>query len=76
MTEESTATINFSITKCPIAIHEAFVNYCKKETNDNYSFGLKLLLDGMKGNVKEVTLYEQYLELKKKVEVMEKKING
>jgi len=64
--EEASAvtTINFSITKCPIVIHKRFVDYCKKESNDNYSFGLKLLLDGMDGNVKEATLFQQYIELK------------
>jgi len=65
---ENLTTINFSITKCPLKIFKAFSEYCKKETNDNYAFGLKLLLDGMKGNAKELMLFEQYNELKVEVE--------
>ena len=60
-------TINFSITKCPLKIYKRFVQFCKEETSDNYSFGLKLLLDGMEGNVKESLLFQQYLEIKGEV---------
>ena len=57
-------TINFSITKCPHRVYQDFVEFCKKETNENYSMGLKLLTEGMKSNIKEVVLFEQYIELK------------
>jgi hypothetical protein len=60
-------TINFSITKCPIKVYEAFTQFCKEETNDNYSFGLKILIEGIKTNAKEATLFQQYLELKDEV---------
>jgi len=70
--EELPTTINFSITKCPIETYKKFVDFCKKETNDNYSFGLKLLLEGMEGNVKEALVYQQYMELKQRVEKLEK----
>lgn len=70
---ESLTTINFSITKCPLKIFKEFSEYCKKETNDNYAFGLKLLLDGMKGNVKEVMLFEMVNELKEEVEQLKQK---
>ena len=80
MPEEKTAkervkgltTINFSVTKCPLKVYERFVAFCKKETSDNYSFGLKLLLDGMEGNIKEATLFEQYIELKARIDDLEK----
>lgn len=45
-------------------IFKRFSEYCKAETNDNYAFGLKLLLDCRDANIKEVVLYEQYMELK------------
>ena len=61
---ENITTINFSITKCPMKIFKSFREFCQKETNDNYSFGLKLLLDSRSANVKEIVLYEQYLELR------------
>ena len=38
-------TINFSITKCPQEVHEVFTQFCREETNDNYSMGLKLLME-------------------------------
>lgn len=63
-------TINFSITKCPLKIFKAFSDYCKKETNDNYAFGLKLLLDGMKGNAKELMLFEMCNELRNEIDLM------
>jgi hypothetical protein len=57
-------TVNFSITKCPQKVYEEFVAFCKEETNDNYSMGLRDLLNGMKSNIKEVVLYQQYMETK------------
>ncbi|MAH49941.1 hypothetical protein CMI37_29250 [Candidatus Pacearchaeota archaeon] len=68
-------TINFSITKCPLNVFKAFSTFCKKETNDNYAFGLKLLLDSREANVKEVVLYEQYLELKDEIENIKQKLD-
>lgn len=70
-----TTTINFSITKCPLKVYKEFVRFCSEETNDNYSFGLKLLLDGMKGNVKEATLYQQYLEMKEEMKELKVLLN-
>ena len=70
---ENLTTINFSITKCPVRVFKRFSQFCKDETNDNYSFGLKMLLDAMDGNVKEALLFEQYIELKARVEGLEAK---
>jgi len=67
-------TINFSITKCPLKVFKAFSEFSKTETNDNYAFGLKMLLDSREVNVKEVVLYEQYLELKDRVAVIEQQL--
>jgi len=61
-------TINFSITKCPEKVFQRFSDFCKSETNNNYSFGLKQLLDGMDGNIKEAVIFQQYIELKAEVE--------
>jgi len=69
-------TINFSITKCPLNVFKAFSSFCKRETNDNYAFGLKLLLDSREANVKEVVLYEQYLELKDEIENIKKQLGN
>ena len=66
-------TINFSVTKCPLKVYREFVAFCKEETSDNYSFGLKLLLDGMKGNIREATLFQQYLEMKERLDKLEEK---
>jgi hypothetical protein len=61
-------TINFSITKCPMKIFKSFREFCKSETNDNYSFGLKILLDSRETNIKEVVLYELYTNLRDEFE--------
>ena len=61
-------TINFSVTKCPLKIYKKFTEFCKLESNDNYAFGMKLLLDSREANVKELVLYEQYIKLKAEVD--------
>ena len=61
------ATVNFSITKCPVKVYEAFIDFCKSETNDIYSMGIRDLMEARKTNVKEVVLYQQYLEIKEEV---------
>lgn len=60
-------TRNFSITKCPEKVYERFVKFCREETNDNYSMGLKSLLDARDANIKEILLFEQYMELNERV---------
>ena len=60
----SMTTRNFSITKCPERVYEDFVGFCREETNENYSMGLKLLMDARKVNIKEALLFEQYMEVK------------
>ena len=81
MNEETTkeridglTTINFSITKCPIKVYKQFIEFCKKETNDNYSFGLKLCLEGMDANIKESLLFEQYIELRARLDELEQRL--
>jgi len=68
---EDLTTINFSITKCPLKVFKLFSEFCKSETNDNYAFGLKMLIDSRDVNVKEVVLYEQYCELRDRVVALE-----
>lgn len=64
---------NFSITKCPEKVFQQFIEFCKEESNDNYSMGLKLLLDARRTNIKEVLLYEQYMELNDRVNQLEER---
>ena len=71
---EDITTINFSITKCPLKIYKRFTEFCKQETNDNYAFGLKLLIDSREVNVKEVVLYEQYTKLKAEIDELREMI--
>jgi len=66
-------TINFSITKCPIKVFKGFSEFCKSETNDNYAFGLKMLLESRETNIKEVILFEKYTELRDEVEQLKLK---
>lgn len=66
-------TINFSITKCPIKVFKAFSEFCKTETNDNYAFGLKMLLESRETNIKEIILFEKYAELRDEVEQLKQK---
>ena len=72
---EGIATINFSISKCPVKVYEDFVQFCKEETGDNYAFGLKMACEALKGNAKDAVLFQQYLELKERVDVLEEKLN-
>jgi len=68
------ATINFNITKCPEAIYKEFIAFCAKESNDNYSFGLKLLLAAFKQNIKETILYEQLMLQEERIRILEEKL--
>jgi hypothetical protein len=65
---EKMTTVNFSITKCPLKVHQEFIQFCKEETNENYSMGLRLLLNASKTNAKEAILYEQYMVLREEFE--------
>ena len=69
------ATVNFSITKCPVKVYEAFIDFCKSETNDIYSMGIRDLMEARKTNVKEVVLYQQYLEIKEEVVELKEEIS-
>ena len=62
-----TPTINFSITKCATDVYQEFIAFCRKEANDSYAFGLKLLMDSVKQNIKETVLYENLMELKDEI---------
>ena len=68
-------TYNFSVTKCPAKVYDDFTDFCKSETNDNYSMGLKILLESRKANIKEVALFEQYMVLKDMVIRLEDRVN-
>lgn len=72
---EDITTINFSITKCPLKIFKGFSDFCKKETSDNYAFGLKVLLESREANIKEVVLYEQYAELREEIQELREQVN-
>ena len=63
-------TINFSITKCPHRVYEDFSTFCKEETNDNYSMGLRDLLNARKVNLKEVVLYQSCMEIKDELVIL------
>lgn len=72
--KEEDYTLGFSISDCPVSVYKDFKEFCKEETNDNYSFGLKILLEAYKTNTKELVLYEQYMKLKKRVKALEEEI--
>jgi len=71
-----TPTINFSITKCATDVYQDFTAFCRKEANDSYAFGLKLLLEAMKQNVKETTLYENIMGVKDQLDHHEQRIKA
>ena len=70
---EEMSTINFSITKCPLKVYREFTEFCKQETADNYSFGLKTLLEGMQTNMKEEIMYEEMCKIKARLDNLENK---
>ena len=71
---DSMVTRNFWITKCPEHIFEEFASFCEVETSNNYSMGLKLLLDFKKENVKEIFLFQKILELESKINQLEPEV--
>jgi len=73
---KQTPTINFSITKCATDVYQEFIEFCRKEANDSYAFGLKLLLDSRKQNIKETVLYESLMEIKDVLDIHEQKIKA
>ena len=64
-------TRNFSITRCPEIVWEDFVNFCKRESGDSYSMGIKLLLDSYKTNAKELMLYQRILDIEARMSMLE-----
>lgn len=70
------ATINFSITKCPQKVYEEFVMFCQSETNDNYSMGLKMLIELYKTNAKENHIFNKLEELESEIEQLKKQPNN
>ena len=67
-------TRNFWVTNCPEEIWEEFNDYAKKETNNNYSIAIKLLLGIAKTNAKESVMYERYIKIEKRIQDMENNI--
>ena len=69
-------TMDFNIGKCPVAVYRGFTDFCKKETNNNYSLGLKMLLEAKKANIKEVILYEQFMLLREEVNEVKNELDA
>jgi len=67
-------TINFSITKCPAKIHQKFCEFCQQETNDNYAMGIKILLECMEVEAKDQVMFQQYMEVREKVGILNERI--
>lgn len=72
-------TIRFSIkannTSTNEAIHEEFKNFCEIECDNNYTMGLKLLLDYKKDDYKFELLYETIKKLNIEIEELKSKLN-
>ena len=67
---------NFTITQCPEDVFQRFAKFCKKETNNFYAMGLKILLDSFEDDVIHKVILEKVFELEKKVEEKESKPSG
>ena len=73
---ELITTRNFTVSACPETVFQRFVNFCKRETNNNYAMGIKILLDAYETHAKELVLYEKLLELEDRVTALEEKVFG
>jgi len=60
---ESITLRKFWISDCPEEVYQRFVDFCKKETNNGYAMGIKLLLDAWEKNAIELMLYEKIIAL-------------
>jgi hypothetical protein len=52
-------------------IHTAFKEYCKTECDNNYTLGLKFLLENYESDFKYTSLYDHIVNLTKRVNELE-----
>lgn len=71
---DNITTRNFWVTNCPEKVWKEFNDYAKKETNNNYSVALKLLLGISKTDAKSSVLYERFIDLDRRVNLIESNI--
>lgn len=69
-------TIGFSVkapkTEMNEAIHNGFRLFCKEETKDDYTLGIKRLLEAYQTDWKHDVLMERILELTARIDALEK----
>lgn len=70
-------SIGFSIkaknNEVNIAIHEAFKEFCKYETDNNYTLGIKLLLDNWEQSNKLLYIIERIAQLEQEISQLKQK---
>lgn len=65
-------TIRANDTEQNSTIHKAYKDYCKTECNNDYTMGLKRLLELSDGEAKFEMLYDTLVELQSRVAELEK----
>lgn len=63
--------VKYHGTKENVAVHEAFKEYCRLQTDNNYLQGIKRLLELASVDWKYESLHEEIIELKNKVVLLE-----
>ena len=64
---------SFSICSCPIKIIQEFKEFCMSETKNDYSMGLKVLLERNKINFQQEIFAMKIQELESRLEPLENK---
>lgn len=66
-------TKSFSICGCPLAVIKEFKQFCLAETKNDYSMGLKILLERNRRSFQQELLAAKIFEVEAKVETKSEK---
>lgn len=76
--EEGTVRFGIKAKNTPenIAIHEAFKSFCEKECNNDYTLGLKYLLESMQTDFKYESLSERLMYIREELDELKTKVDA
>lgn len=63
--------VNFMVNECPLTLLKKFKAYAKEHTRMNYPLAIKRLLESAEANAKEAMIWENIMELKDRVTLLE-----
>ncbi len=57
----------FTISKCPANIYNEFVDFARRETGNNYTMAIKLLMERAKNHEKTVSMLSEIQQIRKEL---------